>query len=203
MLASPRAVGTFENLPNTLKAVEIKKENEGRKEGEWSCGVIHAEGAGASLETGERRWRRRRSKRFFPLTDELEESARCGGERAAVAFVSRQPAGATNGQQVYSRCTPRAASRVPWRAKKFHVHLKVPHEKPGDFQPSFSSAPPPFDSHPTKLYSPCTVPNDRRNHPTNPLVLRLAATAQCHTAAKKQSIGPVLELDPPIRCLLR
>ena len=136
-----------------------------------------------------------------------EESVVRGGGRAAAAFVSRQPAGATNGQQVYSRCTPRAASRVPWRAKKFHVHLKVPHEKPGcDFQPSFPSAPPPLDSHPTETGHTrrCTggEPTEA-TQPTNRLVLRLRRDSTMPTPAKKQSIGPVLGLNRSIHCVSR
>lgn len=78
---------------------------------------------------------------------------------------------------------------MPWRAKKFHVHLKVPHEKPGDFQPSFSrSATVTTPRQPT----PRTRRSPRLHLARLYTVLRLLATAQCHTAGKEETVGRLL-----------
>lgn len=96
-----------------------------------------------------------KEKHIFRLADEneeVEETTRRRSRRCVLrtaSFVHELG----NGQQVYSRCTPQHLGECCWRAKKFHVHLKVPREKPSNFQPLSSSATTTLSkTHPTKKY---------------------------------------------------
>ena len=56
-------------------------------------------------------------KAIFPLTDELERSR--GGERAAVAFVSRQPAGAATANRCIAGAHPERHRECRGELKSF------------------------------------------------------------------------------------